>query len=170
MSFHGFSGGFGGFDDPFLPRERGGFGGGFGPSDILPFILPFLPGMPGGGQQPRDPRPSLPMPGDQNGPGPAFGTCRNTRNTKMPPTIADNGMPCCPSGWHLSRTKDPCTGNSTTCCVKNRRTNFGNMRASTRAVRRVNGTIRHLRKLEKAMSSIKGPTKRRAPKAPPPCK
>lgn len=154
MSFHSFS--------SFLPRGGGGqrfpdFPGGQTLDDIFRFVEPFLPTGGGGGppQPQQTPRPDLPMPGDFMGPrqngGGTFGTCRNTRGTKMPPSIADNGQLCCPPGFHLSRTKDPCTGNSASCCVKNRRMDFQNGRAFNRAVRRVRGKAKQDKRARRAI-------------------
>jgi len=157
MSFHGFS--------QFLPRDGSIQNGGTifdfpfpfpGPEDLIPlipgFIDIFLPGAGPGGPVPQ--RPGLPMP--TNGT-PTFGTCRNTRNTSMPPSVADNGSLCCPSGWHLSTRKDPCTGNKNTCCVKNRRMNALNPRALSRSVRRLTSFNKTIARTQKALRRLAPP-------------
>lgn len=113
--------------------------------------------VPGGGGAPT--RPSLPMP--TNGT-PTFGSCRNTRMTSMPPSVADNGSLCCPSGWHLSTTKDPCTGNRNSCCVKNRRMNALNPRALSRSVRRLTSFNKTIARTQKALRRLAPPRRRPA--------
>lgn len=154
----------------FLPRDRsrsfpgdfpdipiGNPVGGFGDEliDLIPDIIDrILP-------RPTSPptRPSLPMP--TNGT-PTFGTCRNTRMTSMPPSVADNGSLCCPSGWHLSTRKDPCTGNRNTCCVKNRRMNALNPRALSRSVRRLTSFNKTIARTQKALRRLAPPRRRPA--------
>lgn len=144
-----------GFD--FLPRPQPR-----GPSFPLPFPfpdfpfppipipLPFFPDPQGPGR-PTLPQPQ-PRPSPGPGPGPSFGTCRNTRGTSMPPSVSENGQLCCPSGWHLSTTTDPCSGNRNSCCVKNRKMNVMNMRAHSRAVRRIRGNARAQQRARKAVA------------------
>lgn len=159
-----------GFGIRFLPREESGLGFGF-PSfeEIIghteDIIGRFAP-RGGGGPAPTGPtgtpeRPGLPMP--QNGMAPTFGTCRNTRNTSMPPSVADNGSLCCPSGWHLSTRKDPCTGNRNSCCVKNRRMNALNPRALSRSVRRLTSFNKTIARTQKALRRL-APARRRPAK------
>lgn len=126
------------------------------------FPIPFPPND---FQPPTGPRrPTLPMPMPSNGgPTPTFGTCRNTRNTTMPPSVADNGQLCCPSGFHLSTRKDPCTGNKNTCCVRNRRMNALNPRALSRSVRRLTSFNKTIARTQKALRRL-APARRRPAK------
>ncbi len=159
-----------GFNE-FLPRNGGGPGPPFFPQfpdfpgdliDLIPELIgPFLPGG-GGGPPGAPPRPELPMPTTTPGVTPTFGTCRNTRMTSMPPSIAENGSLCCPSGWHLSTRKDPCTGNKNTCCVKNRRMNALNPRALSRSVRRLTSFNRTISRTQKALRKLAPPSSRRS--------
>jgi len=158
----------------FLPRSGGGFGdlpnfpeipqGGHAPGfgdfiDLIPEIIDRFAPRGGGGAPPR---PDLPMP--TNG-APTFGTCRNTRMTSMPPSVADNGSLCCPSGWHLSTRKDPCTGNKNTCCVKNRRMNALNPRALSRSTRRLVSFNKTIARTQKALRRLAPPRRRPASKS-----
>ncbi len=54
-----------------------------------------------------------------------------------------NGQPCCPTGFHFSKTSG--------CCIKNRKMNVLNMRAHSRATRRIRGTARALNRAKKAV-------------------
>lgn len=49
-----------------------------------------------------------------------------------------------------------------TVCTTPRRTNFGNIQAANRAARRLDGAIRHLRKLEKTAARFARPRRRRS--------
>lgn len=69
------------------------------------------------------------------------------------------GNPCA-SGWHLNK-QDGVGGPAGTYCVRNRRMNVGNARAARRSVRRLKGSRKLLRDIEKMM-----PTKTRARRAP----
>ncbi len=167
MSHIGFIGGAGG-GIPLLGRAPNTSIFSQPPSSIFGDIIDLIPGvidifrprdpgafLPGGGQ-----RPTLPMPG--NGRPPTFGTCRNQTGTKMPPSVADNGSLCCPPGFHLSRTKDPCTGNSASCCVRNRRMNALNPRALSRATRRLTSFNKTIARTQKALRRLAPPRRRPA--------
>jgi len=54
-----------------------------------------------------------------------------------------NGQPCCPTGFHFSKTSG--------CCIKNRKINVLNMRAHARATRRIRGTAKALMRARKAV-------------------
>lgn len=70
-----------------------------------------------------------------------------------------NGKLCCPSGHHQKA--------NTSICIKNRKTNFGNIGAAKRAVRRLSGAQRALRSIEALVDKTVKPRKatRRAPRA-----
>ncbi len=177
MSVHGFMGGditidpsgVSGCVDIGGIRVCGDFpfpgGGGNGPSPIDPIgTPPFTPFAP------QPPFPELPQfpGGNGNGQMPVFtGGTTACGNKAMQPTRAQNGQLCCPTGWHLSTRKDPCTKVTTTCCVRNRRMNVLNPRALSKAQRRLVGWSKMKARTEKAMRGLCPPTRRRPNK---PCK
>ena len=62
------------------------------------------------------------------------------------------GGGACPVGTHLNK-QDGVGGPAGTYCVRNRRMNVGNARAARRAVRRLKGSRKLLRDIEKMMPS-----------------
>jgi len=137
MSRHGFAGSF---------TERGGASGarGLGGTllDIGRNIIPGIVEEVFGSDPGRDlsELPGLPTRTPMNGNGATFKTsaCLPTQQAAF-----INGRPCCPSGMHFSA--------STGCCVKNRKMNVLNMRAHSRATRRIRGTARALNRAKKAV-------------------
>ena len=87
--------------------------------------------------------PDLPgLPTRENGNGAMFevGACGVGSRTQA---AFINGKPCCPTGFHFSEKSG--------CCIKNRKMNVLNMRAHSRATRRIRGTARALNRAKKAV-------------------
>lgn len=102
--------------------------------------LPVTRGLPPGLAAPS----GLPaLPGIAGGTLPGF-----TRRTPpaLRPTAAMGGFGfSCPAGWHHKK------GDPTGRCVRNRRMNVLNPRAASRAIRRIKGAMRMLRKIERQL-------------------
>lgn len=139
MSLHGFTSRFLPSPDPiFGPRPTRPFFDPFDPCfvggiDVCGLVIPFLPrGGPG--------QPAPPPVGPTTGRGVTFPV-----QACLPGEEAAfvNGKPCCPSGMHFSKSKG--------CCVKNRRMNVFNMKAHSRATRRILGNARAQKRARKAV-------------------
>lgn len=107
--------------------------------------------------------PGLPTPNGGNGAMFEASACGQIQGRTQAAFI--NGVPCCPPGFHFSKTSG--------CCIKNRKMNVLNMRAHSRATRRIKGTARALMRARKAvgdaareMGACPKPTRRRST----PCK
>jgi hypothetical protein len=119
----------------------------------LPEIDPtgFLPG-------PTTPT-ALPPQAGGNGCG-----CGGRSSAVITPAVV-NGEKCCPSGYHLNKsTYFLCDGSCVpraTRCVKNRTINPANSRAGRKAVTRMNRYYSELKRTEKSLKRLAGPTRRR---------
>lgn len=122
-------------------REGGGLnGGGIGQVliDIGGEIIEEIFGNPG-----FPDFPGLPTAKPKNGNGAMFevGACGAKAGRTQAAFI--NGAPCCPTGFHFSKTSG--------CCIRNRKMNVLNMRAHSRATRRIKGTARAMKRARKAV-------------------
>lgn len=155
--------------------RNGGFGDVIGP--IIGDVIGDVIGRVGRGRRPNGTNgqfpdlPGLPQPDIGMGePPPDFrGGVTACGNKAMSPTMAANGVLCCPSGWHLSTAKDKCTGVTTTCCVRNRRMNPLNPRALTRSTRRLTAFNRIIKKTQAQLDKLARPKRRSQQRAPAPC-
>lgn len=67
------------------------------------------------------------------------------RSIPLPPALRGPEGAACPAGFHLDKR-------TRTRCVRNRRMNFANGRAAKRSLRRIKGTLKLLKGIEKEIA------------------